>query len=687
MDCRPGTLNAPSPFLLLSTRLCRTGTAAIAFVLLLAGALTAHASAGPDGEKTLSAADQAFREAFHAMERKQWKKFARAAKRVPRSHVLYDYIQYWQLRHEMNEAIAAEQVRPGLDRRVTRFINRRPMSLTSDLLRKKWMLEQGRREQWNAVLRHLPKWQRRNDTRVFCYAGRAHLARNEAVGEQVMDAFYRDRNLGEECGPLAAELLASGVVDTDFIRRRMWRALEVRDWRSVQTLAELLGGDPDRVTRALKKSSEVLREFEAMPDKPRTRLPATRSDELLIALVRVARARPKDAAQWMPALGVKLHEIERRYLWGQIAASAMRDMIPEAYDYTLKTGDAPITDITRQWLARAALRQQDWRLLIQVIGQMDSETQSFSTWIYWRARAMMALGEQYGAQAMLKKIAGKHHFYGQLAAEELGVMVATPAPAPRPSARMIRRLGQRPGFVRARKFYEMGIRYQGNREWNYQARGMNDAEKLAVAHHACQQKLHERCISMANRTREQHDFALRFISPFRPALAPVAARHGLDLSWVYGLIRQESRFAPDARSVSGARGLMQIMPATGRWIARKMGVKGFKTRHLYEPTTNLDFGAYYLRAVYDDLHNSPLLASAAYNAGPRRPRHWISTLPGDVDGALFVEIIPFSQTRTYVKKVLLNTAYYESVFSGKPQSLKSLLGDVPHMPFQETRIP
>jgi soluble lytic murein transglycosylase len=502
-----------------------------------------------------------------------------------------------------------------------------------------------------------------------------------------MDAFARDRNLGEECGPLAAELLQAGVADTDLIRRRMWRALEVRDWRSVQTLAELLGGDPKAVTRALKKSTKVLREFEAMSDKPRKRLSPQRADQLLIALVRVARARPVDAAEWMPALGSKLRLIERQYLWAQIAASAMRDMIPEAYAYTVKATGAPITDITRQWLARAALRQQDWRLLTRIIGQMESKTQSYSTWIYWRARAMMAMNERYGAQALLKKIAGQHHFYGQLAAEELGDLVASPASAPKPDAKTIRRLGNQVGFKRARKFYEVGVRYQGNREWNYQARGMNDNQKLAVAHHACQNDLLERCISMAERTREQHDFGLRFISPFRQALAPVAARHGLDLSWIYGLIRQESRFTPDARSVSGARGLMQIMPATGRWIARKMGVKGFKTKHLYQPDTNLNFGTFYLKAVYDDLHNSALLASAAYNAGPKRPRRWISTLPGDVDGALFVEIIPFTQTRTYVKKVLLNTAYYESVFSGKPQSLKSLLGQVPQKPYQATKIP
>ncbi|MGC1441725.1 MAG: transglycosylase SLT domain-containing protein [Burkholderiaceae bacterium] len=632
----------------------------------------------------LSVQDQAFKDAFDAMEQKNWANFRKAAAKVSQKYVLRDYIDYWQLRHELNEADAPSD---KLDARVRRFINTNPTGMTADLLRKKWMLELGKRENWAELLTHLPKWRRRNDTRVFCYAGRARLALGQPVGEQATNALQRDRNLGEECGPLAAELHRAGVLDEETLRRRMWRALEVRDWRSVQTLAELLGAEPEQIAESLRKSTDTLRQFEAMPDKPKQALTSNQRDELLIALVRLSRSHPVDTAQWMQALEIKLRQVERQFVWAQIAASAMRDMIPEAYEYSLKASGAPITDVTRQWLARAALRQHDWRFLLQVIGEMASTTQSQATWIFWRARAMTELGEKFGAQALLRKIAGGHHFYGELAAEELGDLIDQQKPDLRPAEKSITAMGRKRGFIRAQKFYTLGIRYQGNREWDYQARGMSDYDILAAARFACRQQLLERCISMANRTRERHDFSLRFISPFRQSLAPVAARHGLDLSWVYGLIRQESRFTADARSSAGARGLMQIMPATGRWIARKMGVKGFKSQHLFEPETNLSFGAYYLKAVYDDLHNSPLLASAAYNAGPKRPRHWISTLPRDVDGALFVEIIPFSQTRTYVKKVLLNTAYYESVFSGRPQSLKSLLGQVPLVPYSKTAIP
>jgi len=177
------------------------------------------------------------------------------------------------------------------------------------------------------------------------------------------------------------------------------------------------------------------------------------------------------------------------------------------------------------------------------------------------------------------------------------------------------------------------------------------------------------------------------MKPFRTPVESIAIRQGLEPAWVYGLMHQESRFALRARSHVGARGLMQIMPRTGRWIARQLGVRDFRVAHLEQFETNVTFGTYYLRSVYDQLDQSMLLASAAYNAGPRRPRQWRASLPHPVDGALFTELIPFAQTRQYVKKVLLNTAYYGYRFEGKPQSLKRLLGQVSNLPFEPIAMP
>src|SRR5690606_5795696 len=155
----------------------------------------------------------------------------------------------------------------------------------------------------------------------------------------------------------------------------------------------------------------------------------------------------------------------------------------------------------------------------------------------------------------------------------------------------------------------------------------------------------------------------------------------------YGLIRQESRFITDARSHVGASGLMQLMPATARHVARKIGLKDFKLSQVNDFDTNTILGTNYLNMVLQDLNGSELLATAGYNAGPGRPKRWRSQLLTPVEGAIFAETIPFTETRLYVKNVLSNAVYYSMLFSGRPDSLKARLGTVNPMSGTRTALP
>jgi soluble lytic murein transglycosylase len=197
----------------------------------------------------------------------------------------------------------------------------------------------------------------------------------------------------------------------------------------------------------------------------------------------------------------------------------------------------------------------------------------------------------------------------------------------------------------------------------------------------------DRCVNTAERTQREHDFHLRFVTPFKDQVQRASGERGIDPAWVYGLIRQESRFIMDARSSAGAQGLMQIMPNTAKWIARKLEVRDFKMEQLSDMPTNIRFGTFYLKSVLDDLDGSPVLASAGYNAGPGRPRNWRATLGAPVEGAIIAEIIPFHETRDYVKKVLSNATYYASLFTGQPQSLRGWLGQIGPQPAGSTELP
>ena len=231
------------------------------------------------------------------------------------------------------------------------------------------------------------------------------------------------------------------------------------------------------------------------------------------------------------------------------------------------------------------------------------------------------------------------------------------------------------------------MRVEGNREWNWQLRGMTDRQLLAAAEYARAQAMLDRMINTSDRTRSEYDFTQRFPSPFRDAMVQYATPLGLDETWVYGLIRQESRFIMDARSHVGASGLMQLMPATARYVARKMNVSGFTPARVSERDMNLMLGTGYLKMVLDDLDGNTVLATAAYNAGPGRPRAWRATLIRPVEGAVFAETIPFNETRDYVKKVMSNSVYYAALFENKAQSLKARLGTIAPKAAGSTELP
>ena len=235
---------------------------------------------------------------------------------------------------------------------------------------------------------------------------------------------------------------------------------------------------------------------------------------------------------------------------------------------------------------------------------------------------------------------------------------------------------------RAAYAISIGLRPEGVREWNYATNlakpgGMNERELFAAAQFACDKQIWDRCINTSERTKAELDFAQRFPMPFRDAVVKRSQSINLDPAYVYGLIRQESRFIMDARSGVGASGLMQVMPATARETARRLGMTGFTADQITDRDTNIAIGTGYLKMVLDDLQGSMALAAAAYNAGPGRPRTWRGQ-PGSpvLDAAVWAESVPFSETRDYVKKVLSNTTNYAAILTGQPQSLKARLGTV-----------
>ncbi|MCO5108451.1 MAG: lytic transglycosylase domain-containing protein [Burkholderiaceae bacterium] len=648
---------------------------ALAAIVGLIGVCTlAPVQAGkrPAARAAAMTPDDALVAAREAFVRNDLPRFDAAAAQA-REHPLAEYLDFWRLRLRLQPP-QPDADSGAADAEIRRFIDAHAGTLVADLMRRDWLLNLGRRGIWTTFDGEYAKWVLRDDDEVHCYASLGRLQRGEPAPAAARELVFSVRKFGDGCGALLEAMVRSGALQRDDLRARLRVALESNSPDAIRRVAELLGLDRAAVEAALSKPSRALGQ-------------AAGSEIALIALGRLARNDPAAAAERLQAGVAALRGEDLDFAWSQVAAAGMRRLAPESLDWTRRALNAQATDETWVWLARAALRAQDWPTLRAVVGRMSEAGRRDPTWIYWMARAMRETGESAGADALLHTVAGQFSFYGQLAAEDLGQLTAPPPRAADPTEAELAEPARNPGFARALKFYELGLRLEGNREWNFQLRGMNDRQLLAAAEWACQRKVLDRCVNTADRTETEHDFRLRFVSPFLDELKPVAAERGLDPAWVYGLIRQESRFVMDARSWAGAQGLMQIMPSTARWIARKLGERDFRVEQLHDLPTNLRFGTFYLRSVLDDLEGSPVLASAAYNAGPGRPRNWRATLPRPVEGAIFAEIIPFNETRDYVKKVLSNAVFYAALFSGEPQSLKARLGSVLPQPASTSELP
>jgi soluble lytic murein transglycosylase len=419
---------------------------------------------------------------------------------------------------------------------------------------------------------------------------------------------------------------------------------------------------------------------------------AQQNELALLAIIRTATSDPDAAAglmdeRWHTALGAE----RAAWAWaviGKQAAIRLSTDAPQYYKRALASLSgipraAQWTDDMLAWAARSALRAgrdgDRWPLVLRAIDSMSEAEQAEPTWIYWKARALAATAEEGpggdaqrdASRALLASIAGPLTFYGKLAAEELGFVPELPAMAPTPSEADRAQASSNPGLARALQLIALGLRSEGVREWNFTLRGMSERELFAAAELACQREVWDRCINTSDRTRQDIDMQQRYPTPFRDIVLARSQEIGLDPAYVFGLIRQESRFVSDARSNVGAAGLMQLMPNTARWMARKLALD-YSPDQIADPTVNVKLGTGYLKRVLEDFGGSQAMAAAAYNAGPNRPRRWREG--PSVEPAVWAENIPFNETRDYVRKVLSNAAVYASLLNGSTLSLKSWLG-------------
>ena len=595
-------------------------------------------------------------------------------------HPLAAYVEFWQIQPRLRT----------LDGPTTadlrRYFEKYPGTYPADRLRFEWLIALGRSGDLATLERELPAlvWNT-DDPQLRCFVT---LARYQRADKAAADKIAHEARVLLANSPAAGSDGCMALTEALLADRRVsgWervRALvEQNQFATAKRLGTQLTDSKGRPVDAKQLAQAIDQPARWLAIHER-RLTQVQTELALVAIARLAKDDPKEAAEHGAALNLHLTPEQRGVMWGRIGHMGALKLLPQADEWYQRGGqqvgvgpDAARIDEVLEWQARAALRAGDWKMLRSTIERMPPDLRKDPAWVYWLARAEARDGRKTEAAELYKSIAGQFNFYGKLAAEELGQPIVIPPRAAPPTVDELTAIAANPGYARALKFYELGMRAEGNREWNWQLRGLDDRQMLAVAEYARSQSVLDRMINTSDRTKAEFDFSQRFPMPHREALTRHAQAAGIDPYWTYGLIRQESRFIQDARSSVGASGLMQLMPATASYVARKLKVADYSPGRVNELDLNLQLGTGYLRMVLDDLDGHPVLATAAYNAGPGRARAWRASLPGPVEGAIYAETIPFNETRDYVKKVMSNAVYYSALASDQRQSLKARLGTI-----------
>jgi len=566
-----------------------------------------------------------------------------------------DYVTYFSIKPQLFDSGGGPRSDYSADSQVIAFLNQYQGTALADRMRNDWLLVLGKRKDWARFDVEYAKFVLDDDTQVKCYSLLSKLSQGENPTKLAIDSrsvLLDPSNFGQACQELVPSLVAAGGM-TPSEARAIGRAASERGF---DTMARRLGGE-----------------------------------DPIAEIVKTAKADPAKAYREFLQTSSRYSKENQAVAWGVIGQFLAKKLDPnadDAYRLQQELGYNELLSVeSQEWKVRAGLRAKDWSLVKNAIEGMNPIVRSKDpAWTYWYGRALKAQGQDAKAKESFEFIDEQYNFYGQLAREELGKSNHAPSRT-KVTEQEIDAMASRKGFVRSERLYAMNLRFEGNREWNWELRNMTDKQLLAAAEYAKRIQLFDRVVNTADRTKQEHDFSLRYPTPFRDELSPIARQIDLNLAWAYGLIRQESRFIMNASSSVGASGLMQVMPNTAKYVAKKIGMLNYTNDKLSDTNTNLTLGSNYLNMVLVDLDGSWVLASAAYNAGPSRSKAWREKLTSPTEGAIFAETIPFNETRTYVKNVLSNANYYSSVMNGQTPSLKQRLGVISPKAATQSELP
>lgn len=503
--------------------------------------------------------------------------------------------------------------------------------------------------------------------------GELEAGREQRIINRARELWMTGRSQAEECDPVFTQLRAGGLITDADYRARYALAIEEREFTRARWLARSLD-DEDLLKRA-----ELWVRAQSDPEGFIATRKQRASDDLALrqlayAIERITFKDPDRALElW--------RRIENRYQASpqvrhatvrHIALWTARDGLPGAYELLTSLPRAEQDDEVMRWRARTSLRNEQWNDLLDDIALMTTDERNSEQWRYWRGIALARSGDAVAARTVLDQLAEQRSYYGFLAADELDTEYRFAHDTLVADEAMIHTLAGRTELIRAHELFLVGLDGRGRSEWDAAIAYFTPEERTQAAILAARWGWHSRAISTAASIGHFDDLTLRYPLPFRQTFEQHSTAASIPATWAFGVARSESLFMRDVRSSAGAIGLMQLMPATGRKVARQIKLPYTGLDTLTDPHKNIRLGTSYLGDMAARYAGNRVLATAAYNAGPHRVDRWLPD-SGAVDARTWIENIPFNETRKYVRRVMAAETIFHWRLTGEVRRLSDEL--------------
>ena len=631
-------------------------------------------------QQIFASSDDDFLQARAAYDKKNVIALSDEVARLQNQHyLLAPYADYWLMLLNLDDAS---------NQSVTDFLNTYNEYPFADRLRGEYLKKLAKQQDWASFLNELPNYHL-EDAAMACYAAEAYAVEGDATAlEAAKPLWLQAKEQPSNCNNLYDRMQAANVLSDDDIWARFRLSLEnerINLAKGIARRAKTFEMSQLKLIDKAYTSPQLVLSKKLISFKTKI------GRELnLFALNRLAKVNSLQALTAFKQLESMLQDDDKSYFYGRLALLAAQRHEPQAVQWFMhvnndKPNEKPSNTLLSHdqlaWFVRASLLEKNWPVVLTAIAKMDETQAEEGAWRYWKARALKAQALQNNQLASLEantlfaKLSTERHFYGWLAQDELESLLSAPLNSYKASDSDVAVIANNPAMQRVEALQRLDFKWEAKSEWAQATKDFDDKQLLAAAEYAARKKWYDLAIITADKTTETHDFAIRYPTPYRDLIKSAASEQAIDEAWVYGITRQESRFMYAAKSGVGASGLMQLMPATAKWAAKRVGLDNYNNAMIHELDTNIALGTYYLRYTLDLMNGQETMATAAYNAGPGRAKKWAAIIP--LEGAIYAEAIPFSETRNYVQKVMANAHLYAQRLGLKTMSLKQRLGVIP----------